>query len=379
MPIDCDFLVIGAGVSGSAAAAELALQGKTILLDMEDHPGHHSSGRSAALYTPNYGPGLVRQICQAAYDFFQAPPQGFADHPLLSPRGALSLGVEDPEDILGGLLKDAPAEYPVEEISMARAKAICPAIRQDAFRRAVYERLVLDMDAAAILQGYLRMLKARGGSVATAAGVTALERSGGQWTAVTASETYRAPTVVNAAGAWADRVGALAGAIKIGLQPCLRTVMVIPAPAEFCGPDIPVADVVDSWAYFKPEAGRILASPGDETPVDPFDAYPDDMVIAELADYIERHTLLKVERVLRSWAGLRSFVPDHCPVVGFDPKADGFFWLAAQGGYGIMMSPMLGQAAAALIGKDALPETLQRRGLTPAQISPARLASGVQS
>lgn len=374
MTTDCDFLVIGAGVSGAAAAWELAALGSTILLDMEDQPGYHSSGRSAALYTPNYGPALVREICQAAGAFFNAPPPGFAEHPLLTPRGALTLGIDDPEGAIDELLKDAPPAHPIEEISLERAIELCPLIRPGVFRRAIYEPGVMDMDAAAIHQGYLRGFKARGGRLAVSAQVTALERSGGAWTVVTASGRFRAPVVVNAAGAWADRIGALAGATRIGLQPCLRTVILVEVPPEFCRPNQPVGEVIETWHYFKPEAGRILASPGDETPVDPMDAYPDDLVIAELADYLERHTLLKIERILRSWAGLRSFVPDHCPVAGPDPRADGFFWLAGQGGYGIMMSPVLGRAIASLIDTGALPEDLKERGLTPADLAPGRAA-----
>jgi D-arginine dehydrogenase len=374
MTTNCDFLVIGAGVSGAAAAWELAALGTTILLEMEDQAGYHSSGRSAALYTPNYGAPQVRAICQAAGAFFSAPPPGFAEHPLLSPRGALTLGIDDPEQAIDALLKDAPPEHPIAEISLERALALCPLIRPGVFRRAIYEPGVMDMDADAIHRGYLRGFKARGGRIALSSPVTALERSSGAWTAVTTSERFRAPVVVNAAGAWADRIGALAGLPRIGLQPCLRTVILVEAPPELCGPRQPVGEVIETWHYFKPEAGRILASPGDETPVEPMDAYPDDMVIAELADYLERHTVLKIERVLRSWAGLRSFVPDHCPVVGFDPKAEGFFWLAGQGGYGIMMSPVLGRATAALIESGQLPDDLRERGLTPADLAPGRTA-----
>jgi D-arginine dehydrogenase len=374
MTKDCVSLVIGAGLTGAAAAWELAALGSTILLDMEDQPGYHSSGRSAALYTPNYGPALVREICQAAGAFFNAPPPGFAEHPLLTPRGALTLGIDDPEGAIDELLKDAPPAHPIEEISLERAIELCPLIRPGVFRRAIYEPGVMDMDAAAIHQGYLRGFKARGGRLAVSAQVTALERSGGAWTVVTASGRFRAPVVVNAAGAWADRIGALAGATRIGLQPCLRTVILVEVPPEFCRPTQPGGEVIETWHYFKPEAGRILASPGDETPVDPMDAYPDDLVIAELADYLERHTLLKIERILRSWAGLRSFVPDHCPVAGPDPRTDGFFWLAGQGGYGIMMSPVLGRAIASLIDTGALPEDLKERGLTPADLAPGRAA-----
>jgi D-arginine dehydrogenase len=374
MTTDCDFLVIGAGVSGAAAAWQLAALGSTILLEMEDQPGYHSSGRSASLYTPNYGPALVRAICQAAGTFFDAPPPGFAAHPLLTPRGALTLGIDDPEGAIDAMLEDAPPEHPIEEISLERAVELCPLIRPGVFRRAIYEPGVMDMDAAAIHQGYLRGFKAQGGRLAVSSAVTALERSAGAWTAATGSERFRAPVVVNAAGAWADRIGALAGLPRIGLQPCLRTVILVDVPPAFCKPTQPVGEVIETWHYFKPEAGRILASPGDETPVDPMDAYPDDMVIAELADYLERHTLLKIDRIQQSWAGLRSFVPDHCPVVGLDPRAEGFFWLAGQGGYGIMMSPVLGRATACLVETGALPEDLKERGLTPADLAPGRAA-----
>src|SRR3954466_2267436 len=227
MTTDCDFLVIGAGVSGAAAAWELAALGSTILLEMEDQPGYHSSGRSAALYTPNYGPALVREISQAAGGFFNAPPAGFAEHPLLTPRGALTLGIDDPEGAIDELLKGAPPAHPIEEISLERAMALCPLIRPGVFRRAILEPGVMDMDAAAIHQGYLRGFKARGGRLAVSATVTAFERNRGAWIAVTASERFRAPVIVNAAGAWADRIGALADAARIGLQPCLRTVILV--------------------------------------------------------------------------------------------------------------------------------------------------------
>src|SRR5581483_133292 len=255
-----------------------------------------------------------------------------------------------------------------------RARELCPPIRPGIFRRALYEPAVMDMDAAAIHQGFLRGFKARGGQLVLQAAVTELTRGSGMWTAATKQGRYLSPIVVNAAGAWADRLGGLAGAMSIGLTPCRRTAIIIDAPPEFRAPSQPAVDIADSLAYFKPEAGRILASPGDETPSEPMDAYADDMVVAELADYLERHTLLKVDRVLRSWAGLRSFVADHCPVVGFDPKAEGFFWLAGQGGYGIMMSATLGRASAELIRHDRLPDDLRARGLTAAALGPGRLA-----
>jgi D-arginine dehydrogenase len=230
----------------------------------------------------------------------------------------------------------------------------------------------MDMDAAAIHQGFLRGLKSRGGRLAVSEPVTALERSASGWTVATAKERYQARVVVNATGAWADRLAAMAGITPIGLQPKLRTAMVFDAPPEFRGPTQPVADFTDTEAYFKPESGRIMASPGDVTPSEPMDAYPDDMVVAELADYIERHTLLKIERVQRSWAGLRSFVADAVPVVGFAPDAEGFLWLAGQGGYGIMMAPVLARVAAGLVAGSGIPADLRDRGIAEDALKPGR-------
>jgi D-arginine dehydrogenase len=372
MPIECDYLVIGAGISGAAAAYELAAHGVTVLLEMEDRPGHHSTGRSASRYTPNYGPKAVRAICQAAYPFFSEPPLGFSDYPLLSPRGALSVAIDDPTGQLDHQLRDFVPEHPISEITPTEACRLCPPLRPGLFRRALYEPGVMDMDAAAIHQGFLRGFKSRNGRLAVAEPVTALERAADGWTAVTGNGRYHARVVVNAAGAWSDRLAAMAGVAPIGLQPRLRTAMVFEAPPEFCGPSQPVVDFADTEAYFKPEAGRIMASPGDATPSEPMDAYPDDMVVAELADYIERHTLLKIERVLRSWAGLRSFVPDSVPVVGFAPDAEGFFWLAGQGGYGIMMSPVLALVAAGLVTGSGIASDLRERGITSEALRPGR-------
>jgi D-arginine dehydrogenase len=373
---ECDFLVVGAGISGAAAAYELAAHGATVLLEMEDRPGHHSTGRSASLYTPNYGPKAVRAVCQAAYPFFRDPPRGFSDYPVLTPRGALSVAIDDPQGQLDRQLQDHGAEHPISEITPAEACRLCPPLRPDLFRRALYEPGVMDMDAAAIHQGFLRGFKSRGGRLAVAEPVTALEPmsgdSAGGWTAVTRTNRYHARVVVNAAGAWADRLASMAGVAPIGLEPRLRTAMVFEAPPEFCSAGQPVVDFADTEAYFKPEAGRIMASPGDATPSEPMDAYPDDMVVAELADYLERHTLLKIERVLRSWAGLRSFVADSVPVVGFAPDAEGFFWLAGQGGYGIMMAPVLARVTAGLVAGSGIPGDLRDYGIAEAMLRPGR-------
>ena len=375
MTQQCDFLVIGAGISGTAAAFELAQFGKVALLEMEEQPGYHSTGRSAALYTPNYGPMPVRRIAQAAYPFLREPPAGFADHALLTPRGALSVATAGDEDKLDALLANSLAAHPVSEISVARTLELCPLLRPETPSRAIYEPGVMDMDVAAIHQGFLKGLKARGGVLAPSHEAIGITRAGDRWQVQTRAAGFSAPIIVNAAGAWADVVGQLAGCKPIGLSPRRRTGIIVDPPAEFYRPDMPMVDDVGTEAYFKPDGGRIMASPGDAEPVAPQDAQPDDMVVAELADWLERYTQVKVRRINHSWAGLRSFVADECPVAGFDDLQPGFFWLAGQGGFGIMMSGPLGRAASELIRHDRLPADLLDRGIRPDQLSPMRLKS----
>lgn len=373
MTNECDFLVIGAGVSGAAAAYELAAHGKVILLEMEERPGYHSTGRSAALYTPNYGPPLVCKIAQAAYPFLRQPPPGFADHDLLTPRGAMTVATAGDEHRLDAVLAHSLSAHPIEEVSVARALALCPLLRPEIPSRAAYEPGVMDMDVAAIHQGFLKGLKAQGGRLAVAQEAVAVERQGARWQVQTRDAKFAAPVVVNAAGAWADVLGQLAGCAPIGLSPRRRTGIIVDPPAEFYRPDMPMVDDIGTEAYFKPDGGRIMASPGDAEPVEPQDAQPDDMVIAELADWLERYTRIKIRRIGHSWAGLRSFVADDTPVVGFDSRQPGFFWLAGQGGYGIMMSGPLGRATSELIRHDRLPADLAERGIQPEELSPKRL------
>ena len=373
MTNECDFLVIGAGVSGAAAGYELAAHGTVILLEMEERPGYHSTGRSAALYTPNYGEPLVRKIAQAAYPFLREPPRGFTDHALLTPRGALSVATSGDEGKLDQALAMSATAHPIEEISVARTLELCPLLRPETPKRSLYEAGVMDMDVAAIHQGFLKGLKAQGGRLAVAQQAVAVERQGALWQVQTRDATYAAPIVVNAAGAWADVVGQLAGCAPIGLSPRRRTAIIVDPPAAFYRADMPVVDDAGTEAYFKPDGGRVMASPGDAEPVAPQDAQPDDMVVAELVDWLERYTRIEVRRIGHSWAGLRSFVADHLPVAGFDTVQPGFFWLAGQGGYGIMMSGPLGRAASELIRHDRLPADFTERGIRAEELSPKRL------
>jgi D-arginine dehydrogenase len=373
MTAACDFIVIGAGISGAAAAYELTRHGRVIVLEMEQAPGYHSTGRSAALYTRNFGNRVVRALNRCGLPFFTAPPAGFGEQPLLTPRGGLTIADADGREQIDELLALGAHDGSIVEVSPARARELAPLLRPEAVSFAAYEAGILDMDVAAIHQGFLRGLAARGGRVACDAPATAIERRAGQWQVTTPAGAFSAAVIVNAAGAWADQVAALAGVASVGLVPKRRAAIIVDLPDGADGRAWPLVDEASHGCYCRPDAGRLMASPADETPVEPCDAQPEDLDVAIIADWLERKFELSVRRIARRWAGLRSFVGDDTPVAGFDDAAEGFFWLCGQGGYGIMLSPTLGRAAASLVATGELPLDLREAGIAIGDLSPGRL------
>jgi len=369
-----DYLIIGAGISGAAAAYELAQSGSVILIEAETSPGYHSTGRSAALFTPKYGGEIVRHLNQASVEFFTNPPLKFCQHPLLTPRGSLVIAAPGEEDALAATLNLSSPNNEIELITAARALALAPLLRPQRVAAATFERGVSDIDVAELHQGFLRGLKDRGGLVICDKRIERLERQDGHWQAVAGDSVFSARIIVNAAGAWADQIGQMAGTSSIGLEPRRRTGIIIDAPQAINVEKMPAIDYFSTDAYLKPEAGKIMASPGDQTPIEPQDVRPEEYDIAMLVDWLERETLIEVKRIGNSWAGLRSFVADEAPVVGFDDSVPDFFWLAGQGGYGIMMAPALGRAAAGLIVSGSLPSDLRQQGIDEADLSPTRIA-----
>jgi D-arginine dehydrogenase len=369
-----DIAVVGGGIAGASAGFALAADHRVTLLERESQPGYHSTGRSAALFTEAYGNRVIRALTKASRAFFTAPPPGFADHPLLTPRGALVVARADQEAAFDRALADARALVDtVKPIGPRDAIAMVPVLRPDYVGKAFLEPDAMDIDVHALHRGYLRGLTAQGGRVVADAEVTGLARAGGRWRIETRAGRFEADVVVDAAGAWCDEVARLAGVAPLGLVPKRRTAITFDPPP---GPPIaawPMTIDVDERFYFKPDAGRILASPADETPVPPCDVQPEEIDIAELVDRLEQATTLRVPRIAAKWAGLRSFVADKTLVAGFDAAAEGFFWLAGQGGYGIQTSPAMARIAAALIGGRPLPPDLVDRGIDAAALAPARL------
>lgn len=369
-----DFLVIGGGIAAASVGYWLAAHGSVILLERESQPGYHSTGRSAALYMASYGTPQVRALTMASRAFFDHPPPGFSAHPLLSPRGALLVAPPGQEaeldhwwEVLRGVTPRAC------RLDVAGACALVPVLRADRIIGAVLEPDAADMDVHAIHQGYLRGLRRAGGSVVCDAEVTAVQRKGSGWEVRAGGNLYQAPVVLNAAGAWADQIALIAGVPPLGLQPRRRSAFIFAPPEGVQVAQWPMAIGVGEDWYFKPDAGMLLASPANADPVEPQDIQPEEMDIALAIHRIEHMTTLTIRRPTRTWAGLRSFVADGDLVGGFDPAAPGFFWVAAQGGYGIQTSAAMGETCAALARGQPVPERIAGFGLTQAMLSPARL------
>lgn len=370
----CDFLIVGAGIAGASAGYELARLGRVVVLEQESMPGYHATGRSAALFTEIYGNAVIRRLVRAGRRFLEAPPDGFAAHPLLAPRGMMTVAPTGQEDALRAAVAEANRLSPqVREITVEEALAHAPVLRPGWVAAALYDPDSRDLDVHALHQGFLRGLKARGGTLRTDAEVRSLRRRDGAWEVDSRAGRVAAGVVVNAAGAWADAVAERAGLSPLGLVPRRRTVLTIDPPAGLRVDGWPLVVDLAETRYVKPDAGRLLASPADATPSPPCDAQPEELDIATGAARLEEMTTLRVARIARKWAGLRTFAADKTPVVGFDEAAPGFFWLAGQGGYGIKTSPALSRAAAALIERGALPDDLTGLGLDAGDLAPARL------
>lgn len=354
-PHRVDFVVVGAGIAGASVAAALAERGSVAVLDMEEHAGYHTTGRSAALYSSIYGNAAIRALTRASRDFLFAPPAGFATHPLVSPRATLYFAREDQRASLERMRADEDVKAGTEMLDATRAAGMVPIFRPGYLDAAALDRDSADIDVHELHQAFLRKTRSLGGRIALGAAVREARTNGDMWSVATAQESFIAPVVVNCAGAWGDEFAGLAGVRPIGLRPLRRTAMRIEAPADADVARWPVAIDVDEQFYFKPEAGALLLSPADEHESPACDVQPEELDVAVAVDRFERATSLRVERVTRRWAGLRVFTSDRTPAVGFDDDARGFFWLVGQGGYGIQTSPALGRIAAALACGDAPP------------------------
>ncbi|MER9656568.1 FAD-binding oxidoreductase [Mesorhizobium sp. M0152] len=368
-----DFLVIGGGIAGLSVAYELSTRGTVIVLESENSPGYHSTGRSAAVMSENYGPALWSRLVTASRSFLEAPPPGFTDVSLVSPRGALFLALEHEQDKLRAQGEELIRRGASIDITTpADALRYCPAIQADKFALALYEPDCLDIDTDALMTGYGKGLRARGGQLQTNARVLELARRGGVWKASTRQGEFEAAVVVNAAGGWVQEVAQLAGLPARNVVPFRRTAVTFDPPA---GADIrtwPMTFDVAETFYFKPEAGRIMVSPVDMEPSAPCDAQADELEVAIAIDRIERFTTMRVPTISHKWGGLRTFAPDHEPVIGPDQDQPTFIWVAGQGGNGVMGGAAAARLAASLAAGESIPADIAALGITAANVSPGR-------
>ena len=373
-----DVAVIGGGIAGTSVAAELSKDRRVLLLEMESQPGYHTTGRSAAVYAAVYGPSPIRALTRASRAFFTSPSTSQFNTALFRPRPIMMIARQEQAFALDQTIAEVGVMTPVERINESAIRKLNPLVKTGYASAAMLDMSGEDIDVGALHQGYLRQFRDFGGDLRCNATVLGLTHTGRDWQINTGVGEFTVDTIVNAAGAWAEHIGGLAQAESIGLIPKRRTAAIVAAPTELA-PDIlaslPITIDIEENFYLKPDAGRLLISPADETPSPACDAQPEDMDIALCVERIEEAFDLQVHRIESKWAGLRSFVADKCPVVGYSTTAPAFFGLAGQGGYGIQTAPALARLAASQVLQRPVPEDIAAEGVDLSEIDPSRLAN----
>ncbi len=374
---ETDFLIIGAGIAGAGIAYHLAPHARTLLIDMEEQAGYHTTGRSAAFYAETYGGSKLQPLTTASKSFFHQPPEGFSEHPILTPLGAVHIFREDQKSraqaMFDALVKDLPSVKTLEaETVLERA----PYLKKARLVGGIDDPECGNLDVAALHQGFLKHAKKSGAEILLGAGFEAAHFSEGFWHVKTRTGDIRAKTLINSAGAWGDDVAQRAGIKPIGLMPLRRTIITIANPKGLAfDPKGPVIIDIDEDFYFKPEGAGYLVSPADEVPSPACDAQPDMEDIAVAADLFEQATGATVEHLDAKWAGLRTFAPDRAPVIGYAADHSNFFWNVGQGGYGIQTAPAWSALAAALALRTDIPQDLLDNKVQPQIYDPARFKS----
>ncbi len=353
-----DVAIIGAGIAGASIASEIGAHRSVLLLEAEDHPGYHSTGRSAAFWTESYGGPLVQPLTSASRAFLENPPADFSVSGFLRRRGAINIGREEQQGLADQFLADfADSNLAMGRWSWEQATALVPGLKPE-WNHVIHEPDCCDIDVAALHAAYLRDAKRKAVDLICRAPVTQIRKSDRGWALTAGEESYHATVLVNAAGAWADSIARLAGAKPIGIQPLIRNMVQIETDPP-SSPEMPLVVGLDGSFYFKPEAGgSYWLSPHDEIPSEPGDVAPDELSVATAIDRFEKVLDVEVKRVSRKWAGLRSFAPDRLPVIGFDSAATDFFWFAGQGGFGIQTAPAAAKLARSILLGQAPHESL---------------------
>ena len=369
-----DSVIIGAGIAGASLGYRLAEQQSVLLLEREPQPGYHSTGRSAAMFMEAYGTPQIQALTRASRAFYQSPPTGFCEHRLLEPRGCLYVANLEQQALLASSYAQNLANgTEVRLLDPEAAVAMVPSLKGEVIAGAFHEPGAMDLDVHALHQGFLRGFRQAGGELRCNAELVEGAFAEGLWQLHLADgSVLQARQLVNAAGAWADRIATMCGVQPVGLQPCRRSAFTFEGPQDQAFAQWPAVIGVDESFYFKPDAGQLLGSPANADPVEAQDVMPEELDVATGIYNIEALTTLTIRRPSHTWAGLRSFVADGDLVIGRDPHNPAFFWLAAQGGYGIQSAAGVSQLACALLLDQALPASLHREGVEPQRLSPAR-------
>lgn len=366
--------MIGGGIAGASAAAHLAPLGKVTLLEMESSLAFHTTGRSAALFTINYGGAGSRPLGRASQEFMENPPDGAADAPLLTDRGSLWVATDKQMDLLSRVAEEGVGSGAGSEIiSPQDVVSLAPMMKMEHLAGGIHEASAKDIDVAGLHQAFIRIMRRNGGEIHTSSPATSIERQGDGWAVTTPGETFLCDAIVNASGAWGDRVAAMAGVEPVGLQPMRRTAFMVPGSAEYT--EVPMVANVDHDYYFRPDGVQFLCSLAEENPDEPSDTRPRMEDVALAIERINNVSNLEIRSVNSQWTGLRTFAPDRDFVIGEDPTAPGFFWLVGQGGTGIMTSPAYGALLASQVVGAEMPGHLRDARVDPTITSPARFRS----
>ena len=347
-----DIIVLGSGIAGISIASELSEYLNVCVLEKERLISYHSTGRSLAFYLESYGNEVIRQLTSASKDFFYNRIDTTSKNILIKKRGVIHIANKFQTIKLKNLYETLTKNNENFKIlNKLQTMELLPCLNDEYVDSSIYDSEASDIDVNAVYNIYLKKLTKNNGKVITDIKITEFLHQDHGWKILTNQDEFQTKIIVNAAGAWCDRIATNVGAKNINIVPKKRTIFCFKPTNIKLNNEWPLGVDVEENFYFKIENDTVIASPADETPTVPHDAQAEDIDIALGIERIKNSTLFEFNSIFNKWAGLRSFVEDKTPVIGFDNKFNNFFWFAGQGGYGIQTAPALSKIASNLILK----------------------------